>query len=98
MREAQCVLKARKGIIRVKLRISSGKIEEASITGDFMVYPEDSILKLEDIIRGVKVVELEDKLKEYFGRENIIFLGSSSTDFIEAFKCAARKAAGDPNG
>lgn len=45
--------KAPKGVIKVELELSSNKISHISLSGDFFMYPEDAIEKLEQSLNGV---------------------------------------------
>lgn len=46
--------KAPKGVIKVELELSGGVISHISLSGDFFMYPEDSLEELERTLVGVK--------------------------------------------
>lgn len=46
--------KAPKGVIKVELELIDGKISHISLSGDFFMYPEDAIEKLEQSLNGVE--------------------------------------------
>ena len=46
--------KAPKGVIKVELELAGDKISHISLSGDFFMYPEDAIEKLEQSLKGVK--------------------------------------------
>jgi len=46
--------KAPKGVIKVELEVSDDKISRISISGDFFLYPEDALEKLERALVGVR--------------------------------------------
>ena len=46
--------KAPKGVIKVEVQLSGGKISRVSLSGDFFMYPEEAIEKLEQALVGVK--------------------------------------------
>lgn len=46
--------KAPKGVIKVDLELSGDRISSISLSGDFFMYPEDSIEKLEQILKDTK--------------------------------------------
>ncbi len=48
----QNIYKAQKGIIRVAADVDGKTITSIRITGDFFVYPEESILLLEKLLKG----------------------------------------------
>ena len=47
-------LKSPNGLIRIDLELDGDIISSISITGDFFMYPEDSLEQLEDILVSVK--------------------------------------------
>jgi len=47
--------KAPKGVIKVELELDGDIISRISISGDFFMYPEEAIEKLEQALVGVKV-------------------------------------------
>ncbi len=51
--------KAPKGVIKVELLLSGDIISSISFSGDFFVYPEESLEKLEESLEGVKVDKKE---------------------------------------
>ncbi len=46
--------KAPKGVIKVELELTDDKISRIMLSGDFFMYPEDAIEKLEQSLNGVK--------------------------------------------
>ncbi len=46
--------KAPKGVIKVELELSGGKISRISLSGDFFMYPEDALERFEGALAGVK--------------------------------------------
>lgn len=42
-------------MIKVELELANSKISDISISGDFFMYPEESIEKLEQGLRGVEI-------------------------------------------
>jgi len=44
--------KAKGGLIRIRAEISENRIDDIMITGDFFIFPEDSIEKIENELRG----------------------------------------------
>ena len=93
--EGECKIKARKGLIKVRLRLNrSGVIENATIAGDFFIYPEDALQDLERAVIGSQSIEeASRKLREVFEKNRIESIGSSVDDFIKALECAYSVAA-----
>ena len=46
--------KAPKGVIKVELELADDAISQVSISGDFFMYPEDALERLEQTLVGVK--------------------------------------------
>lgn len=63
--KGKSVYKAGK-LVKISLDYSDNKINSISITGDFFIYPEDTIKKLESDLIGSKLdaKELELKIKQ----------------------------------
>ncbi|AFZ70735.1 Bacterial lipoate protein ligase C-terminus [Caldisphaera lagunensis DSM 15908] len=85
-----CELKAKKGLIRVSSQQDKGKIKSISITGDFMVFPEDVIWEMEKGLIGIDVDEknIREMVKKYLS--NAKLMGSSIDDFVEVIICSLR--------
>jgi len=46
--------KAPKGLIKIELELADDAISQVSISGDFFMYPEDALERLEQALVGVK--------------------------------------------
>ncbi len=46
--------KAPKGVIKVELELANDAISQVTISGDFFMYPEDALERLEQTLVGVK--------------------------------------------
>lgn len=46
--------KAPKGVIKVELELTNDAISKVSISGDFFMYPEDALERLEQTLVGIK--------------------------------------------
>lgn len=46
--------KAPKGVIKVELELANDAISQVSISGDFFMYPEDALERLEQTLVGIK--------------------------------------------
>ncbi len=46
--------KAPKGVIKVELELTGDAISRISLSGDFFMYPEDALGRLEQVLVGVK--------------------------------------------
>ncbi len=72
--------KARKGLIRATISLYDDTIE-VKITGDFMVFPEDTIWELEKNLKGMKADEqlISKKIEETLSKATMI--GCTVDDF-----------------
>lgn len=61
---------------------------EVTISGDFFAFPEDSIARLEECLRGVSRGELGGRLRECLPRDAEL-VGVSWSDVVEAILRAA---------
>ena len=79
--------KAKGGIIRVSLE-GTGVIKRIKITGDFFIFPEDSIESLENALVGIGTDEEEllKVVKDFY--ENIEAHGIGPEDIVKAIKKA----------
>ncbi len=87
-------VKARKGLIRMHVETSGGAIRSLSITGDFLLYPEDILWRIEERMRGVGLEEAPDALRRLFEELGARLVGASPQDFVEALRGALREAGG----
>ncbi len=90
-------VKSRKGLIRAKCRGSGGVIAELDITGDFFMYPEDLLWRVEEELIGVRIDydEIYRRLDEIFRSLGIVLIGSRIDDFVRAIHCACSGGCGD---
>ncbi len=85
-----CELKAKKGLIRVSSQQEGGKIKSISITGDFMVFPEDVIWEMEKGLIGLDINEksIKEAVKKYLSIAEL--KGSTIDDFVEVIMCSLK--------
>mgnify|MGYP001772666196 CR=1 FL=1 len=86
----ECEVKARKGLIRVRATVRNGRISDISITGDFLVSPEDAVFEAEERLQGVEasVEAVRSAIRESLATAEIV--GATVDDFIDAVTCAIR--------
>lgn len=83
------VHKTRGGLIRVGVSLDeSDRIDDIVITGDFFIYPEESVEALEKVLVGVSTDggELLKVVKGFY--ENIEAPGIGPEDLVKAIKKA----------
>lgn len=81
------VHKTKGGLIRVSVD-AADKINDIRITGDFFIYPEESVEALEKALVGVSTEEAEilKVVKDFY--ENIEGMDISAEDIVNAIKKA----------
>ena len=84
--------KAPKGLIRVRARIESGDIKEIQISGDFFMYPEATIIDLEEAITGTCVEDLESTIIDFFESRTTQLIGVGPNDFIHVIRLSLASA------
>jgi hypothetical protein len=78
--------KAAKGLIRVKIIVQEEKIRDVTISGDFFMYPEDSLWKLETALRGLppNMEAVRAQLEDFYAKNGVLSPGLKPEDFAEA--------------
>ena len=73
-------------LIKISMEIENNIIKYIRITGDFFMYPEDSIRKLEKILIGAPLNKsaLYSKISEFFHNEDVQVPLISPEDFVKA--------------
>lgn len=81
------VHKTKGGLIRVSVD-AADKINDIRITGDFFIYPEESVEALEKALVGISTEEAEilKVVKDFY--ENIEGMDISAEDIVNAIKKA----------
>jgi len=80
-------------LVRVALDIEGDRIKSIRITGDFFMYPEEAIRRLEKCLVGAKLDEQEllRLVREFFEREKVIVPLMQPSDFVKAIMRALEK-------
>ncbi|ADL18954.1 hypothetical protein ASAC_0547 [Acidilobus saccharovorans 345-15] len=83
-----CEVKARKGLIRVSSEVVGGVIARVSITGDFMVIPEDKVFELEESLVNTRFDrgEVSGVVRRVLQGSSLV--GCSEEDFVDAIMCS----------
>ncbi|KAA8923405.1 lipoate protein ligase C-terminal domain-containing protein [Thermoplasma sp.] len=77
--------KAKKGLIRVTMDVDGDRITDIHISGDFFMFPEDSITSLEDMLRGTSIKDIQEVVKRFYDL-GVITPGVDPEDFVQALK------------
>ena len=78
-------------LVKVIISIDEGRIHDIVITGDFFIEPPDAVQKLCEKLRNIGMNDyhlMERALEDYVKRNNIMMLGVTVNDFIEAIRKA----------
>ena len=81
--------KARKGLIRFEIDEEGGIARSVKISGDFFIYPEETVEELEKSLEGREIFKLEDAIDEFF---KVNFEGEMPYITVEDFKIALKNA------
>jgi hypothetical protein len=76
-------------LLRVQANIKGGIIRDIKIRGDFFVYPETAIFKIEDFLKGCNIKTFNDPLSKYLKEENIIIIGFGVSDLKKSLYLAS---------
>jgi len=73
-------------LIRVRAELQGQEIQDISITGDFFMMPEETILHLEAALKGTRLeeAELEKRISRLFRETGVQIPGMVPRDFVEA--------------
>lgn len=76
--------KAEKGVIEIELTHNEDTITAMKITGDFFIYPEEAIEKIEDTLRNAPLdkIIIAEKLKKVYEKEDITTPGIKIDDWV----------------
>ncbi|MCD6474336.1 MAG: hypothetical protein J7K47_05485 [Thermoplasmata archaeon] len=70
-------------LIKCTLELDEGKIKRIKITGDFFMYPEDAIEKLEKALQGIQFDEKEISRKVKEALNGVELIGATMEDFVD---------------
>jgi len=73
-------------LLKVKIDIDDNKIKKIQILGDFFLYPEEAINKLEEELIGVKKDGVLDVIERVIKNEKITLLGFNIEDLNNLIK------------
>lgn len=86
----QGLYKSTGGLIRVFLKEGDGRIDEVLFTGDFFIFPEESLDMMARSLKGVTLNRdaILNNIKEIYLREDIDSPGTTPKDFANAIMAA----------
>ena len=72
---------------RIKLEVEGNSLKDVKITGDFFLYPEETLEKIELSLRGMKIpfdaARVEKKIGKVIEEENAELVGITAKDIAE---------------
>jgi hypothetical protein len=72
--------------LRIQVNIKDDVIKDIKISGDFFIYPETAIFKIENFLKEKKIESFSSLLTSYIEKENIKIIGFSVYDLKKALK------------
>ncbi|MFW9965151.1 MAG: lipoate protein ligase C-terminal domain-containing protein [Candidatus Sifarchaeia archaeon] len=77
-------------LVKVKLQVSSGQIENVKILGDFFLHPEETIVSIEDSLLGAPVDKniIELRISRTLTETNASLVGATAKDIAKAILMA----------
>jgi len=70
-------------LIRIDLETEQGIIKDIRITGDFFIHPEESILTIENSLKGIHISEVPQRLERIITKNRIKLIGLRTEDIIK---------------
>lgn len=82
----QGIHKSKGGLIRSFVAVENGKIKEITVSGDFLLLPEEALFKILENLKGTpaKREEIQKNIEETYEKEKISSPGTEPSDFVEA--------------
>lgn len=77
-------------LVKVKLDVSSGKIQKVQILGDFFLHPEETILIIEEALLGCPKDEhsIEKIVEQTLTDSSASLIGATASDFSKTIMMA----------
>ena len=75
-------------LVASEVTVEGDILSRVKITGDFFMHPEESIVTLEDALKGTRVDELEDTVDKFFEENQISLFGVSKKDIVKVIRMA----------
>ncbi len=78
--------KAAKGLIRVNIKVETGRINGIVISGDFFMYPEDALWEMERQLLECRAerAEILSRIRLFYEQSGVLTPGVTPEDFAEA--------------
>ncbi len=78
-------------LLKISLSDEGGKISKLTITGDFFMYPEESLVELEKALFGAKIEEknLQEIIEDFMTRTHSTFYGLDAQSLAQTIVSAS---------
>ena len=73
-------------LVAAETAVESGLIKKVKISGDFFMYPEATIIDLEEAITGTRVEDLDSTIIDFFDSRTTQLIGVGPNDFIHVIR------------
>ena len=73
-------------LLRIRIKLEKGIIKDIKITGDFFIYPEESIFEIEKVLKGINIKNVKDVLDKTIKSKKIRVIGFGSKDVVKALQ------------
>ena len=73
-------------MLKIQLSVSDEKISQVTIMGDFFLHPEETVLKIEEKLMGLKPERevLTEEIQKVLDEDNALLIGAEAKDIAEA--------------
>lgn len=77
-------------MLKIQLSVSEGKISQVTIMGDFFLHPEETVLALEEKLKGMvpKRDVLTKTIQKVLEENEALLIGAEAKDIAEAIVLA----------
>ncbi|MFP4423950.1 MAG: lipoate protein ligase C-terminal domain-containing protein [Candidatus Woesearchaeota archaeon] len=77
-------------LLRLEVELDKEIIGSIKLSGDFFVHPETAIAKIEGLLEGKRIDEVEDVLNNFIRKNNIELIGFDASDLAKALERVAK--------
>jgi lipoate-protein ligase A len=73
-------------MLKIQLSVSDGKISQVTIMGDFFLHPEETVLAIEEKLKGLKPEReaLTVVIQKVLDENSALLIGAEAKDIAEA--------------
>ena len=82
-------------LVSAEVDVDGTRLAKVKITGDFFMHPEEAIVALESVLKGIRIAELEDVVTRFFDRNQVSLFGIAQGDFVKVVRMALKPVTRD---